>query len=203
MDPSTGSSDARTAYRDPKVPKRLVPLAQQSLRLNLLPGERVLGMFASTRIRRSVTLLVVTDRRLLTLGDEHVGMPVVDDVLRSDVTEVDIERERVFSTGLVTARTVHGEVNLGTLTYGKETFNTLEEVLARPTAGAMPVIPTFVPGGRGGAEPVEDGPAPGPSGSTHPLVVHLTALADLHGRGALTDEEFAAAKARLLADPHG
>jgi hypothetical protein len=68
----------------------------------------------------------------------------------------------------------------------------------------MPVIPTHGLGGRAGAEPVEDRPgpaAPGTATSTHPLVVHLTALAQLHQRGALTDEEFVAAKARLLADP--
>lgn len=204
MDRSTGNDAGRTAYRDPKVPKRLVPLANQSLRLNLLPGERVLALFASTRLRRSVTMLVVTDLRLLTLGDEHVGMPVVDEVLRSEVREVHVEREKVFSTGVVTVHTVHGEVNLGTLTYGKATFNKLEEVLATRTPAAMPVIPTHGPGSRAGAEGPED--VPGPTGggmpsSTHPLVVHLTALADLHERGALTDQEFAAAKARLLADP--
>ena len=196
----------RTAYRDPKVPRRVLPLAHQSLRLNLLPGERVLGMFACTRLRRSITMLVVTDRRLLTLGDEHVGMPLVDELPRDEVRVVTIEREKVFSTGVVTAHTVHGEVGLGTLTYGKETFNRLEEVLADSSAGALPVIPTQVPGGRP-SERLEDDvpgrPPRPPAVPTHPLVVHLTALADLHERGALSDEEFAAAKARLLADPHG
>src|SRR5699024_10923515 len=84
MDESSGISED-APYRDPKVPKRLVPLAHQSIRLHLLPGERVLGMFSSMRMRRSITLLVVTDVRLLTLGDEHVGLPVVDEVLRADV----------------------------------------------------------------------------------------------------------------------
>lgn len=172
-----------------------MPLAWQSLRLNLLPGEQVMGMFAVTRLRRSVTMLVVTDLRLLTLGDEHVGMPLVDEVPRDQVSDVAIERERVFSAGVVTAQTTYGEVNLGTLTFGKETFNRLEEVLAAPPERSMPVIPTHGQGGGPGEE------IPGPS--THPLVVHLTALAALHERGALTDEEFATAKARLLADPRG
>lgn len=205
MDGSSGISED-APYRDPKVPKRLVPLAHQSIRLHLLPGERVLGMFSSMRMRRSITLLVVTDVRLLTLGDEHVGLPVVDEVLRADVTEVSIEREKVFSVGMVTARTRHGDVNLGTLNYGKQTFLKLEEILALPTSGAMPVIPTSGPSGRAGGEWLEDGPAgaaPETPRSAHPLVVHLTALADLHQRGALTDEEFTAAKARLLIDPEG
>ncbi|GAA1176436.1 hypothetical protein GCM10009584_17390 [Ornithinimicrobium humiphilum] len=193
-----------TAYRDKRVPKREVPLAAQSLQLILLPGERVLGLFGVTRLRRSVTLLVITDLRLLTLGDQHVGLPLVDEVHRADVTEVHLERERTFRIGAVTARTPAGDVGLGTLTYGKETFLAFERLLATGASGGMPVIP--VPGGRGGAEPVEAGPAGRSSSapaSDHPLVVHLAALADLHRQGALTDEEFSAAKARLLADPEG
>lgn len=209
-------TDGRTPYVDKKVPKRLGPLARQSLRVILEPDEAVLGMFAVTRFRRSVSMLVITDRRLLTLGDEHVGMPLVDEVLRAEVREVTIEREKVWTTGLVTARTVHGDdLNLGTLTYGNTTFLKLDEVLARPAGGTMPTIPTP---GFGARPSLEDRPdVPGlpraggpPSGSSamnsstsHPLIAHLTALADLHDRGALTDEEFAAAKRRLLADPEG
>lgn len=189
-DSRTTAGGTHTAYTDPKVPRRLVPLAWQSLRLHLVPGEQVLGMFSVTRLRRSLTMLVVTDQRLLTLGDEHVGMPLVDEVHRDHVSEVAVERDRVFSVGLVTARTTHGEVNLGTLTHGKETFIRLDEVLAARPDRPMPLIP--MPGEGGG--PVEELP-------THPLVAHLTALADLHERGALTDAEFATAKARLLADP--
>lgn len=208
---TTGVHGEDTAYIDPKVQRRLLPVVRQSLRLNLLPGEQVLGMFPVTRFRRSVAMLVVTDRRLLTLGDHNVGMPVVDEVVRARVTDVRIEREKVFSTGVVTAVTDEGEVNLGTLTYSGQTFNRLEEVLARTDAGPLPVIPVAAPpaveDGAAGGPPQDDVPSPRPGGpgarSDHPLVVHLTALADLHERGALTDEEFAAAKARLLADPEG
>lgn len=207
-------TDGRTAYLDTKVPVRVLPLVRQSLLANLQqPDELVLGIFAVTRFRRAVSVLVVTDRRLLTLGLEHDGLPVVDDVLRADVTEVHVEREKIFSTGQVTAHTVHGEVNLGMLVYDDTTFIRLEEALAAKVDGALPVIPT--PTGLDVSSGVEDGWAPedGPTGpsasthppslSTHPLVVHLTALADLHERGALTDEEFTTAKARLLADPEG
>lgn len=199
-------TDERTPYIDKKVPKRLVPLVRRSLHTILGPGEEVLGMFAVTRFRRSVSTLVVTNRRLLTLGDEHVGVPLVDEVLRGEVREVTIEREKVWTTGLVTAHTVHGkEVNLGTLTYTSSTFLRLDEVLARPTGGWLPTIPTPGLGARPGMEDVDGVPAaPGPGhSSSHPLVVHLSALADLHDRGSLTDEEFAAAKRRLLADPEG
>lgn len=209
-------TDERTPYVDKKVPKRQVPLARQSLRVILEPDEEIFGMFAVTRFRRSVSMLVITDRRLLTLGDEHVGMPLMDEVLRAEVREVTVEREKVWTTGLVTARTVHGDdMNLGTLTYGSTTFLRLDEVLARPTGGSMPTIPTPGFGARPGLEDGPDavtaasgpGPAQGPSArgssTSHPLIAHLTALADLYDRGALTDAEFAAAKHRLLADPEG
>lgn len=208
--------EERTPYIDNKVPTRLVPIARQSLRLILAPGEELFGMFSVIRFRRSISLLVVTDRRLLTLGDEHVGAPLVDEVPRAEVREVVVEREKVWSTGLVTAHTVHGDkVNLGTLSStSSTTFLSLEEVLARPTEPSLPTIPTPGPdlpvgledGWDGpGTAPVDDAPAgPGAGGSPrHPLVEHLTALADLHDRGALTDEEFATAKQRLLADPEG
>ncbi|QFG68529.1 SHOCT domain-containing protein [Ornithinimicrobium pratense] len=196
-------TDERTPYVDKKVPKRLVLLARQSLRTILGPGEEVHGMFSVTRFRRSVSMLVVTDRRLLTLGDEHVGAPLVDEVMRAEVREVTIEREKVWTTGLVTAHTVHGEeVNLGTLTYTGSTFLRLDEVLARPTGGWLPTIPTPGPGARPGVEDVDDvpvGPGQGHS-SHHPLIAHLTSLADLYDRGALTEAEFAAAKRRLLTE---
>lgn len=201
--------DEGTFYVDKKVPKRQVPLARQSLRTVLGPGEEVLGMFAVTRFRRSICLLVVTDRRLLTLGDEHVGLPLVDEVPRAEVGEVTIEREKLWTIGLVTARTVHGDaVNLGTLTYNSSTFLRLDEVLARPTGGWLPTIPTPGSDVRPGLEDIDDRPAKSLSGhpgdsAHHPLVAHLTALAHLYDRGALTDDEFAAAKRRLLSDPEG
>lgn len=195
-----------TAYRDSKVPDKLMGPLRQSLRINLLPGEELLGLFASYRLRRAITTLVVTDRRLLTLGDVDKGMPVVDEVDRSSITALHVEREKMLSSGRLVAETQLGPVSLGTLDYAGDgsTFLGLDEVLSRGTVQAgMPVIP--VPGHRGDG-PVQDG-VPVQAGAaareTHPLVAHLRALADLHERGALTDEEFAAAKARLLERPGG
>lgn len=44
---------------------------------------------------------------------------------------------------------------------------------------------------------------PTPSDEEHPLVRHLRGLGQLHADGVLTDEEFALAKARLLAGDQG
>ena len=54
---------------------------------------------------------------------------------------------------------------------------------AAPTARTPPVLPA---------------PAPPPPAGAGELAEQLSRLADLHGAGLLTDEEFAAAKARLL-----
>lgn len=198
-------SDERSPYVDEKVPKRLVPYIRETLRVALAPDEDLFGLFSVFRFRRGITVLAVTDQRLLTLGEEHAGLPVVDDLTRSEVREVAIERDRVFRMGQVTASLPEGEVSLGTLNYTPTTFVRLEEVLAREPDRALPRIP--VPGSDSAPvlETVDDKPAAvgNSQTSTHPLVVHLTALADLHERGALTDEEFSAAKERLLADPHG
>ena len=97
-----------TAYRDKKVSKRTLRAARRSLALALQPGEQVQGLFVSWRIRHSISLLVVTDQRLLTLGDPSAGLPVVDDVPRSVVTELQVERVKTFSMGRVTAVTEEG-----------------------------------------------------------------------------------------------
>ena len=184
-----------TAYRDKKVSKRTLRAARRSLALALQPGEQVQGLFVSWRIRRSISLLVVTDRRLLTLGDPSAGLPVVDDVPRSVVTELQVERVKTFSMGRVTAVTEDGPVGLGTLDYGPETFNGLDEAWARAAGPRLPVIPTL---GRPGPEPPPHDEPVSPEGGRHPLVAELESLARLHRSGALTDGEFAAAKARLL-----
>lgn len=57
-----------TAYRDPKVSHRVMSPVRQSPRLNLLPGEVVLGIFAATRVRRSITTLVITGCRPQSAG---------------------------------------------------------------------------------------------------------------------------------------
>lgn len=181
-----------TAYRDPKVRRRALAGIRRSLWPRLGPGERVQGMFAVYRLRRSVTTLVITNQRLITLGEAHVGLPIVDDVRRDDVVEVHAEREKVFGTGAVTARTHDGPVSLGTLDYSPDTFHFFDEVLARDVGHGLPLIP--VPGAdRVGPEVRDD-----PPDQDHPLVAQLRALADLHQRGALSDAEFAAAKARVL-----
>lgn len=210
----TGIPGESTAYRDSKVPKRYLPTIRQALRQHLLPGEQLLGLFTVWRLRRSVTLLVVTDRRLLTLGEREKGLPIVDEVYRSKVTALSVEREKVFSSGTIVAETAEGRTNLGVLDYAPDgsTFLEFDRVLATQVGPGMQVIP--VPGQQewSGSVPRDEVPpvdVPSPTGTgqetggTHPLVTQLQALAELRERGALTEDEFAAAKARLLGGAEG
>lgn len=204
-DDETGIRGESTAYRDSKVQEKWMPTIRQTLRLHMLPEEQLLGLFASWRLRRATAVLVVTDRRLLTLGDQEKGMPVMDEVYRSSLIRLHVERDKMLTSGKLVAETENGMVGLGTLDYASDgsTFQGLDAVMARTAdVSGMPVIP--VPGQerdgqpRPGVSAPSDGPTPG---SPHPLVAHLQSLADLHRSGALTDEEFAAAKAKLLANP--
>lgn len=77
-----GLPGEETAYRDPKVRKGVLKDIRPALRRKLLPEETVQGLFIAYRIRRSVSALVVTDRRRRTPGDVSVGMPVVHDLDR-------------------------------------------------------------------------------------------------------------------------
>ncbi|MGH3281900.1 MAG: SHOCT domain-containing protein [Trebonia sp.] len=52
--------------------------------------------------------------------------------------------------------------------------------------------------GRRGQPAVVPGPRPGQAAEGPDMLGQLTTLVQLHEKGALTDEEFAAAKARLL-----
>ncbi len=49
------------------------------------------------------------------------------------------------------------------------------------------------------AQPAAAVPAPAPAAGDDDTITRLQKLADLHSSGALTDEEFAAAKAQVLA----
>ena len=77
-------TDGRRAYLDTKVPVRVLPLVRQSLLANLQqPEEVVLGIFAVTRFRRAVSVLVVTDRPLEELADASAGAALLRDVVRA------------------------------------------------------------------------------------------------------------------------
>ena len=70
------------------------------------------------------------------------------------------------------------------------------QVSAKRRAARREELETAAPGAR--TPPVPPAPAPPPPAGGGELADQLTRLADLRSAGLLTDDEFAAAKARLL-----
>jgi hypothetical protein len=75
----------------------------------------------------------------------------------------------------------------------------LEQQQYAVPAQAPPPAPAYAPP----AAPAYAAPAPAPAAAPSGIAAQLEQLAALRQQGALTDEEFAAAKARLLAGPTG
>ena len=180
---------------DPTVPAKQLASIHRAVRAHGETGEQVLGIFGATRWTRPVTSIVVTDRTLFNLGPSEEGHRVLDEVRVADLLEVRVERESFLKGGEVRAVTSWGEVYLGMLNVGSrpDVWAVWDEVMDDLDAARSVVdADTDRPG---------DDPGPVPTGGYLPLVAQLAELGRLHEAGLLTDEEFAAAKARVLQAP--
>lgn len=193
-----------------------------------LEGEEMIAVLGLVRVRSRVSTLVVTTRRLLTLGRAGDGFPVLELFAHDDVLGVHVERDSLLAQGHVRVRTAEQTRLLGALTPPGEarTYDIFERALEqaeqrrrrgpgpgpagadRPESG-QPVLPgprmQTIPVPGAPLSGAQDGPVQDDMGqddvgesSAAPLVAQLAELAGLHQDGALTDEEFSRAKARLL-----
>ena len=186
-----------------------------------LEEEEMIAVLGLVRVRSRVSTLVVTTRRLLTLGRAGEGFPVLEQFAHDDVLGVHVERDSLLAQGHVRVRTAEQTRLLGALTPPGEarTYEiferALEQVEQRRRRGPGPAGADrpeserpMLPGPRMQTIPVpgaplsgaQDGPVQDDVGESAavPLVAQLAELAGLHRGGALTDEEFSRAKARLL-----
>ena len=163
--------------------------------------EAALGVFAVSRLRRLVSYLVVTDRRLLTVGLRHQDHPVVDSVLHSVVEDVTLERRSTLRSGEVRTRDVDGVTTyLGCLdrSRGGAALDLFDAVVEEARSGTRAMTPIRTPAP---AEPQPSGhvaEAEGADDAGPTLLRQLTELGRLHREGLLTEEEFTTAKARVL-----
>jgi hypothetical protein len=72
------------------------------------------------------------------------------------------------------------------------------QVPAQPTAGQFQAAPETAPPGSPGPGGGTTGEQGSHAGDTVPVLDQLSQLTAMHDQGALTDEEFAAAKAKVL-----
>ncbi|NEN04782.1 hypothetical protein G3T36_02760 [Diaminobutyricibacter tongyongensis] len=154
-------------------------------------------------------LLALSNERVIFAGHVRHTLTLVTHPL-TDILSVDFERSVLNSflrlrTGDATAPTVttfrpdpgHAQAFVDAVTAAVEHARTAG--LSTPSASPAPAsaAPASAPASAApaSAPPPSATPAPSTSSST---ADELAKIADLHDRGALTDEEFAAAKAKIL-----
>lgn len=138
-----------------------------------------------------VGMLVATDRRLIFLDKKMLGGLKVEDFPYQNITSISYELGMMFGTIRIFASGNRAEISM------------VPKALAQ---GFAEKVRNRISGGSGSGQ----APAPSPAAPTPSAVVgfngepgsglidQLERLGALKGQGLLTDEEFTAAKARLL-----
>lgn len=122
------------------------------------------------------TVLTVTDRRILVISGEAIGWDTASQTIALDKVS-SISEKAGFALGSIRISTSNSEIELE-----KVATNEAKAVVA----AARRVIEQMTAS------------SPAPETSSGVGVDDLTKLAELHAAGVLTDEEFAAAKAKAL-----
>lgn len=139
----------------------------------LVPGERVV---VATRgfYEGKPTVLAVTDQRILLISDTALGWDATSQTIALDKVS-SISEKTGFALGSIRVSTSNDEIEIE-----KVATDEVQAVVAA-TRRAMTSSPA-------------SNQAPAAGGNA----AELKNLAELHAAGVLTDEEFAAAKARIL-----
>lgn len=140
----------------------------------LVPGERII-VATSGFYDDKPTILTVTDQRILIISDKIIGWDSESQTIALDKVS-SISEKTGFALGKIHISTSNAEIEIE-----KVATNEVKAVVAA-TRRAM------------ASKPSEKTPTPSPADS----VGELKNLAELHAAGVLTDEEFSAAKARVL-----
>ncbi|MFG2191848.1 SHOCT domain-containing protein [Streptomyces sp. NPDC048639] len=161
-----------------------------------MPGEAPLAV-TSARARQEWTngTLVLTTHRLLHVKEGRAAVPVP----LAGITDVQTVKSRLIGPLLkvTTMSGAHRWENVDDI----ETFcDALRTAVANAAARRPDPDAGTAVGGKGGAAGDPDGtPVPRQARQEGPSWIdQIERLAELHGRGALTDEEFALAKRKLI-----
>lgn len=202
----------------PQLPPENVSLLRLAVARLSQEAEETIAVLGLVRARSEVSALAVTTHRLLTLGRAAQGYLLLEQIPHGDIVQTHVERDSLLAQGRVRVHTGDGVRLLGVLTPtgDQRAFDLLELALERVPRGMQTIMVPSAPGATPPTQPPEDSaepvtapaePVAAPAepvaqspedGDRHPVVAQLVELAGLHRTGALTDEEFSAAKARLL-----
>ncbi|MGO0576822.1 SHOCT domain-containing protein [Ornithinimicrobium panacihumi] len=197
---------------DPTLARSKLAEIRTSAQRECRAGEQVVGIFALSRFSGDVEVLVLTDARVFSLSPVSNGARhLVESLELSELQEVFVQRKGVLRYGTVHAVPLEGDsLPLGYLNTKAETLDLFEETWAAARAGGR-MLRLETPGLgplRHGPDPQDHDPqAGGPPevqegdervAQADLLIGHLTELGRLREAGLLTEEEFSAAKARVL-----
>ena len=147
----------------------------------LAPGERIV-VATHGSYKDDLTILTVTDRRILMISGKALGWDGASQTIALDKVS-SISEKTGFAFGSIRISTSNDEIEIE-----KVASNEVKAVVAAARrALAQSSAPSPAPA-----------PSPTPAQNSGGNVDELKNLAELHAAGVLTDEEFAAAKARIL-----
>lgn len=189
-------------YVSPLIPKDRARASLEKIQESLSPGEELFALFSVYRLKRMIDTLAITNTRVMTLGPKMLGgTTVVDDIPASSIRSVSLSGG--FNAGKIEVVTPEGVVSLGTIPPGKRndqtermSADTLLQALVTPDPLTVDIDSRKPEISQNYAEPIEIDEGSAHRGAV--LIEQLNELASLHGRGKLTDEEFAAAKAAVI-----
>lgn len=141
----------------------------------LAPGERIIVATHGFHDDKP-TILTVTDRRIIMISGEVLGWDTASQTIALDKVS-SISEKAGFALGTIRISTSNDEIEVKKV--------------------ATDEVKSVVSAARRALEQ-KSAPSPAPAQNGGSSVDELKNLAELHAAGVLTDEEFAAAKARIL-----
>lgn len=141
----------------------------------LAPGERIIVATHGFHDDKP-TILTVTDRRIIMISGEVLGWDTASQTIALDKVS-SISEKAGFALGTIRISTSNDEIEVK-----KVATNEVKSVVSAARR----------------ALEQKSAPSPAPATNGGSSVDELKNLAELHAAGVLTDEEFAAAKARIL-----
>jgi hypothetical protein len=184
-----------------KVTRKLAP--------HLLPGESISALVRTNKFKPMLDTVVVTNARVLALGSEDGKGPKVS-IAANEIDGVDLAEKRFANPSIAIVTTFGKSVSLGTLIGDNADGPLLRDaILALRYAGLPPhfddaLAERNTAAAELGTDSSAGSPPPEPTATlatttSGGLADELAKLSRLHESGALTADEFGAAKAAAIA----
>lgn len=151
--------------------------ARNKILSELMPGEEIIAATTGF-LDKKPTVLAATNRRIIMIAKDIVGWEGATQTIPFDKIS-GVSEKSGFATGAIRITTSNDDITVDTIANDelKAFVSAVRRTMSAPADSPAPVQPAASSGGN--AEELKN-------------------LAELHAAGVLTDEEFTAAKARIL-----